>query len=706
MPRDGSGVYTLPPGTTAVTDTTIESTKYNGFIGDIATDLNAARPIIAGGTGGQTVAQARANLQAERSEQQVLNYDSHAWETGSFWSASGATSAPNATENFTGIVTRVADGAADKWTVVARSRTNTITYVRQKIGGVWGAWAEEGAVRSSDLTITKSPYPTFLLNVSPSPGAGIIGGQKDGKHRWQILMPDPDVESTGNAGSNFTLRRFDDAANMIDDCFKVMRASGSVGIGTTAPNITAQAAGSRVLTVNGPTARSMIELASDQPDGANVVGQLSFVANSNPAGAGNKQIAAILGNSTGSTAGNRGGVLSFWTKPDGAPLASARMDINQNGNVNIGGPALSVYRLEVNHPDVAFGGMRVNGGSTTTELRLDSPRAGASNFGWRLNGAALGDMVLFQSTAPGGDPYTAGRMLMGFSISGATTFYQNCNFNGIIGAGAVNLSSALGINYSDPTINLIKAADANVVQTIAYSGAAAKWMVRWADANNNDYVLYRGPSWNDAPFRASYASGEIYLGSNATWKAVVLATGVFQCRAHLCKAGSEAGYGTNNFNIDSNGATAQIWVNGSNLGTISVTCDYRIKKDVADLDSMWEKVRALRPVSYTQAEYDPPPSETVIEPVKVTTPNGEVVTHTSEPLVVPGPMVKADNIERWGFIAHEVQQTLLPTAATGVKDSRDHIQALNTAPIIAALTKALQEAMTRIEALEAKLATP
>jgi len=54
MPRDGSGIYTVPAGTDGVPDATIESAKYNAYIHDVETDLNAPRPIIAGGTGATT----------------------------------------------------------------------------------------------------------------------------------------------------------------------------------------------------------------------------------------------------------------------------------------------------------------------------------------------------------------------------------------------------------------------------------------------------------------------------------------------------------------------------------------------------------------------------------------------------------------------------------------------------------------------------
>lgn len=62
MPRNGSGVYSPPSGTTATPQTTIESGKYNAFVADLVADANLARPIVAGGTGAATVAGARQEL--------------------------------------------------------------------------------------------------------------------------------------------------------------------------------------------------------------------------------------------------------------------------------------------------------------------------------------------------------------------------------------------------------------------------------------------------------------------------------------------------------------------------------------------------------------------------------------------------------------------------------------------------------------------
>lgn len=62
MPRDGSGIYSKAAGTTAVSGQTIESAKYNSQVDDMVADLNAARPITAGGTGATTAAGAQTNL--------------------------------------------------------------------------------------------------------------------------------------------------------------------------------------------------------------------------------------------------------------------------------------------------------------------------------------------------------------------------------------------------------------------------------------------------------------------------------------------------------------------------------------------------------------------------------------------------------------------------------------------------------------------
>jgi hypothetical protein len=123
------------------------------------------------------------------------------------------------------------------------------------------------------------------------------------------------------------------------------------------------------------------------------------------------------------------------------------------------------------------------------------------------------------------------------------------------------------------------------------------------------------------------------------------------------------------------------YINTVAAGTIYFS-DYRTKRDIRPLPGMWERVKALRPISYKHRDYTPAfLAETAKNEGK--------------------PFVEGDDKERWGFAAHELQEDLVETAATGRKDEERVLQSPNPMTVIAALTKALQEAMGRIEALEA-----
>ena len=191
------------------------------------------------------------------------------------------------------------------------------------------------------------------------------------------------------------------------------------------------------------------------------------------------------------------------------------------------------------------------------------------------------------------------------------------------------------------------------------------------------------------------ADNSVFIGHAAGQNIRIPSSGSVQLAAGLNgrqgTGGSITPADVHNFWWDS--ALIQCWINATFVGQITFVSDYRIKKDVADLPGQWETVKALRPVKYTQAQYTP---QVEMERLtKEAAAGGEVK-----------PMFAADNVERWGFIAHELQETLIPNAATGTRDAPDVVQSPNPWTVIAALTSALQEAMARIEALEAQLAAP
>jgi hypothetical protein len=165
--------------------------------------------------------------------------------------------------------------------------------------------------------------------------------------------------------------------------------------------------------------------------------------------------------------------------------------------------------------------------------------------------------------------------------------------------------------------------------------------------------------------------GNVVINSNGDVTTVgsITSQGVIDAASGYLSRRGIGGQTGAQYNFFWNDMALECWIGAVHAGDIAFISDYRIKKDVADLDPTWDKVKALHPISYTQADYAP---------------------------------FKADDVERWGFLAHELQDTLTQSAASGVKDAENLVQSPNPWTVIAALTKALQEAMTRIEALEAR----
>lgn len=254
----------------------------------------------------------------------------------------------------------------------------------------------------------------------------------------------------------------------------------------------------------------------------------------------------------------------------------------------------------------------------------------------------------------------------GLTVTGAGTgtFAGNCNADAFV-------CNAGGIYFIGDTAAALGTA----------AGKAGNIYLRPQGYNVGTNQVYVG---SDGAVHLSNAS--IYMDNSTV-------SGTFQGAGTRGKPGQSAGYAANWINFHWNGTNHLGYVDGTYTGYLTPPSDYRIKKDVENLNSTWENVKALRPISYTQAEFNPPAER---HNLKELNERGEEVPRIRESLF------KADDIKRWGFIAHELQEALLPSAADGEKDG-EQPQCPYYMPILAALTKTLQEAMQRIEALEAKL---
>ena len=167
------------------------------------------------------------------------------------------------------------------------------------------------------------------------------------------------------------------------------------------------------------------------------------------------------------------------------------------------------------------------------------------------------------------------------------------------------------------------------------------------------------------------SSGNLLVGTTT-------ANGAFTVQSN---SGSYTIYTTahpsNGYNIACRGVTATgvairfLNASGADVGSIDYTStatsyttssDYRLKEDVQPMVGASDRVLSLNPVNFAW---------------------------------------KADGSRTDGFIAHEVQ-AVAPQAVTGVKDGEE-MQAIDHSKLVPLLTAALQEALTKIEALEARI---
>lgn len=168
--------------------------------------------------------------------------------------------------------------------------------------------------------------------------------------------------------------------------------------------------------------------------------------------------------------------------------------------------------------------------------------------------------------------------------------------------------------------------------------------------NTTDTTLYNNTSGTGACYRVGASFDILSASDNAL---ILNRCGTDGGIAEFRKGGTVVG---------------SITVNGTSTG-YNTSSDYRLKEDIRPIASAVDRVNALKPVNFAW---------------KV---NGSRVD---------------------GFIAHEAQE-VVPEAVNGVKDAVDTdgnpiYQGIDQSKLVPLLTAALQEALTKIDALEARIA--
>jgi hypothetical protein len=382
----------------------------------------------------------------------------------------------------------------------------------------------------------------------------------------------------------------------------------------------------------------------------------------------------------------------------------ARISVADSGAVSIGGNlAVDTDTLFVDAAEV-----RVGVGTSSPETALDVTGTITSD-GMVVAGAVT---RLVASAANGGISVNDGTTDLvaigtgGFAANGgAATDGGLRTANNIVfatGSGAperARITSAgnVGIGTSSPTtrLHVDQGADTNGI-TLAYSGRGAS-RVEWelsgvtneatSFIHNNDtdrqVMLTMGRStvefYTGNTERARFdASGNLLVGTTDVNPHVVNSgTAIVLSNDGAVKTTNTGPSGLFNRH-SSDGEVLRFNREGVDVGSIDVTAsatayntssDYRLKEDVQPMVGASDRLMALKPVNFAW---------------------------------------KVDGSRVDGFIAHEAQE-VVPEAVTGSKDAVDkdgkpEYQGIDQSKIVPLLTAALQEALQKIEALEARVA--
>jgi hypothetical protein len=236
---------------------------------------------------------------------------------------------------------------------------------------------------TGDLTISKS-NPLLVLEKTASGQASAIRGTVGGLLRWNLQLGTGATETTGNAGSNFDLYRYDDSGALLGGAavFKIERSTGV----TSLPNTTASTSPTTgALTVAGGVGIGGAINAADDIFLTKSAGpQINLQA---PAGVvengiygwkgGLRRWKMVLGDALAETGSHSGSNFSIGTRNDDGTLKATALHIERaTSNVTLGSttPSTSLYTGAL----VVAGGVGADG--TVWAKEFNAVNAGAATY--------------------------------------------------------------------------------------------------------------------------------------------------------------------------------------------------------------------------------------------------------------------------------------------------------------------------------------
>ena len=283
------------------------------------------------------------------------------------------------------------------------------------------------------------------------------------------------------------------------------------------------------------------------------------------------------------------------------------------------------------------------------------------------------------------------------STSGAGGVITTADNTGILNlqtastnAVTIDASQNVGIGTTSPKNKLsVQSGNFSFQSTTTSGSTSVGYINGYSDINGSQYELgkidFQTGAFADAGFMLFStrtgagaltermridSSGNVLVG--VTSPGSYIAGSAIGTTGYISRSGTGGSFSNNRFNIYWNGSAARLWIDNVDQGSIAISSDYRIKKDIqAQTLTAIDRIAQLKPVTYTYAD--------------------------NEDL-----NWKADGVAREGFIAHELAE-VIPSAVDGEKDAENQIQSLKLDALCSVMVKAIQEQQTIINDLKARV---
>ena len=528
-----------------------------------------------------------------------------------------------------------------------------------------------GDQMSGSLYIRAAPA---TISVNTLSGESAIYGHKNDKARWRIDLADAAAELGSNVGSNLLIHRFDDAEVYIDTPFRITRSTGNAIFSGALTAAGGLAMSTNVAAVGNDLSKHLSLYGNSY--GLSVTSStLNLVAG----GAATVQVTAALVTVPALTVTGSEALRCVTTSANHARM---RFIVSGVRDWSIGTVNWGIFYIA----DESAGAERMTigtGGNVNINVSLSV--VGAITSGTLSTGRIDSSIVYFGSgiywnheagnarLASNQNVYSYGYVNAAAGMRCEGTFVTAAN--AWVHGGVLYMSAGGhyfqwdGSNYVAPhgDIYIRGARAARHGEDVTFGNITANSNVD-SGASNYFFAHNAGIYWR---WRGDLGK----LEASHTCIMPNIETGAIYCSGRLTNGENyQSKHGGNGWHFHWSGNPGlNAYVDNGDWGNVlNVQSDYRLKKDVTPLHSMWDVVKAMRPIKYTASDW--------------------------------APYSKPDGIEQWGLIAHELQETLIPSVSTGHKDWDGAPQQPNPMVVLTALTKALQEAMSRIEQLEERIA--